>query len=47
MTEPKPTVVRLESKEGEKARLEAQKEVNERGARLLRTRKRLKDYLAN
>lgn len=38
-------VVRLGSKEGEKARLAAEKRIKESGARLLRTRKRLKDYL--
>ena len=42
MSEP----VRVQSKDGEKARLAAEKRIKDDGARLLRVRKRLKDYLA-
>ena len=40
-----PNVVRLSSKDGEKARLVAEKRIRDGEARLLRVRKRLKDYL--
>ncbi len=47
MEEPNPNVIRLSSDDNEKVRLDAEKRIKESGARLLRTRKRLREYIEN